>query len=190
MNWLAHLYLSEPDAAFRVGNVLPDLVPQSTLQALPPEFARGVACHRRIDAFTDSHPIFRQSIARLGPTHRRFGGVVMDMFYDHFLAANWERFSDEPLLQFTQSVYADLETCFPEVPGHAADVLRRMSADDWLGSYREVASIRLALNGIGRRLRKPRSLGDAVEELERHYEPLQKDFYNFFPLLREHAMGN
>ena len=90
MNWLAHLHLSEPTSAFRLGNVLPDLVPARDLANLPEAFQRGIKCHHRIDAFTDAHPKFRQSVARLSPRFRRFGGIIVDVFYDHFLAVNWD----------------------------------------------------------------------------------------------------
>jgi acyl carrier protein phosphodiesterase len=181
------LYLSEPTAAFRIGNVLPDLVSQSSLKELPPKYLPGVQCHHRIDAFTDSHPVFRRSIARLDRAQRRFGGVLMDMFYDHFLAAEWNRFSDQSLEEFTKSVYADFDEHLHELPATATDALKRMRAGDWLGSYRTVEGIRIALNRIGARLRKPQILGVAVGELESHYEPLQKDFHEFFPLLRAHV---
>src|SRR5688572_426656 len=100
MNWLAHLLLSEPTPEFRIGNLLPDLLPASELQTLSPIFRRGVECHRRIDAFTDTHPVFRRSVARLVPPHRRFGGVLIDLFYDHFLATNWRQYSPIPLDEF------------------------------------------------------------------------------------------
>src|SRR5438045_1806563 len=74
MNWLAHIHLSEPSAAFRLGNVLPDMVGARELAALPAEFQRGAKCHHRIDAFTDVHPRFRQSVARLSSRSRRVGG--------------------------------------------------------------------------------------------------------------------
>jgi len=84
MNWLSHLYLSEPNPAFRIGNLLPDLAPMSALSDLPSEFLRGIKQHRRIDAFTDSHAIFRRSISRVGPEFRRYGGILVDIFLRSF----------------------------------------------------------------------------------------------------------
>jgi acyl carrier protein phosphodiesterase len=187
MNWLAHLFLSEPTPEFRLGNLLPDLLPASSLQTLSPAFRRGMECHRRIDTFTDTHPIFRRSVARLVPPHRRFGGVLMDLFYDHFLAVNWQHYSPLPLDQFTRSVYADLESRGHELPPAIAARLQQMGRDDWLGSYREIANVRIALDRIGSRLRKPQALGVSVTELERNYAALQGDFTEFFPELRAHV---
>src|SRR3954463_9153752 len=109
MNWLAHLFLSQPDPAFRVGNLLPDLLPISALSDLAPEILRGVRQHRRIDAFTDTHPVVRRSINRLNPPLRRFGGIVVDVFYDHFLSRDWERYSKVPLSNFIGEIYVAFE---------------------------------------------------------------------------------
>src|SRR3569833_1990969 len=110
MNWLAHLFLSEPNAEFRIGNLLPDLARPSVLAGLSADFVRGIQQHRRIDAFTDSHPIVRRSIARVGPEFRRFGGIFVDIFYDHFLSREWPNFSDMPLTEFTRDIYLGFET--------------------------------------------------------------------------------
>lgn len=187
MNWLAHLFLSEPSAAFRIGNLLPDLLPAAGLRDLPAEFLRGAECHRRIDAFTDSHPVVRRSVARLVAPHRRFGGVLIDLFYDHFLAVGWKNYSAVTLEQFTGSVYKDFETNEHELPPEVTATLQKMRSADWLGSYREIANVRLALDRIGLRLRKPRALGGSVVELERNYGSLHADFTEFFPELRVHV---
>src|SRR5688572_8345575 len=97
MNWLAHLLLAEPTPQFRLGAILPDLVSMQVLAGLPPDFQRGIRQHRQVDAYTDSHAIFRRSVQRLDPPFRRFGGILVDIFYDHFIARDWQSFSATPL---------------------------------------------------------------------------------------------
>jgi acyl carrier protein phosphodiesterase len=184
MNWLAHLYLSEPAAEFRIGNVIADALLVAEVKALPSAYQRGVERHRTIDAFTDAHPVVRRSIGRLVPPHRRFGGVLIDMFYDHFLATNWSRFSEVTLEEFAKRVYAEFEMHEQQLPSEAMKMLQHIRTKDRLCSYREVAGVRHALEGIGMRLRRPYQLGESIVELERHYEALQEDFMEFFPLLR------
>src|SRR5215208_1187298 len=94
MNWLAHLLLSEPTPHFRIGNLLPDLLNHRELQAVHSRFKSGIDCHRLIDRFTDSHPVVRRSRERFGPTYRRFSGILVDIFYDHFLAQTWSSYSE------------------------------------------------------------------------------------------------
>jgi acyl carrier protein phosphodiesterase len=90
MNWLAHLFLSKQNIEYRVGNLLPDFLPITELVKFSQPFQEGITCHRIIDSFTDSHPIVKNSITRIPATYKRFGGILTDVFYDHFLAKNWD----------------------------------------------------------------------------------------------------
>jgi acyl carrier protein phosphodiesterase len=186
MNWLAHLYLSEPNPRFRIGNLLPDLVPMSALSGLSPDLMRGVRQHRRIDAFTDTHPIVRRSISRVRPDFRRFGGILVDIFYDHFLAREWLSFSPTPLEIFIAEFYASFDACRSEIPSEAMVHLERIQQMNWLYSYREVSGIRTALDRLGLRLRRPVPLGEAISVLQENYDALYKDFCVFFPELISH----
>src|SRR5262245_35575717 len=116
MNWLAHLLLSDRSPEARVGNVPADILPIGALRSLPATFQSGVARHRAIDAFTDQHPSYRQSVARLQPPFRRYGGVIIDVFYDHLLTASWPRHSNVPLAEFVAQFHDDVEVCRPHLP--------------------------------------------------------------------------
>jgi acyl carrier protein phosphodiesterase len=187
MNWLAHLFLSEPTPAFRVGNLLPDLLPASDLTRLPPEFQRGIRRHLQIDAFTDSHPIVRRSILLVGPAYRRFGGILIDMFYDHFLACDWRRYSEATIEDFSSTIYSSFDSLGQDLPLNASNRLQQIKEADLLCSYREIDGIRRALERIGDRLRRPVSLGESIAQLELHYDALHADFTEFFPKLRDHV---
>ena len=190
MNWLAHVYLSEPTGEFRLGNLLPDLTRVRPLPKFSPAIMRGVECHYRIDAFTDRDAVVRKSIERIQAPYRRFGGILVDMFYDHFLACAWSEFSPTALPDFAQEVYQSIEPFYGEAPEQTAAALRRMRAEDWLGSYATVGGIEVALGRLSRRLKGRIELAPAVEELERNYDDLKADFRAFFPRLQAHvALG-
>jgi acyl carrier protein phosphodiesterase len=187
MNWLAHILLSEPTPEFRIGNILPDLLSANELRGIPATFAPGVACHRIIDAFTDRHPAVRRSIERLSRSHRRFGGIIVDMLYDHLLAVNWSLYSGVPFDDFVNDVYDSFEKRSSELPEIATTVLERMSMENWLGSYRTVEGVRDALNRIGARLRNPVRLGECIPELKAAQKDFHSDFAEFFPELVAHV---
>jgi acyl carrier protein phosphodiesterase len=187
MNWLAHLYLSEPTPVFRLGNLLPDLVSASVLAGLPPEFQPGIQCHRRIDAFTDEHPIFRRSIRRIEPPFQRYGGVLVDIFYDHILAREWDSFATLPLPEFAAEIYASFETQWSHVPAEGRPRLEAMCRTDWLCAYGKISGITEALTRIGARLRRPIDLAATVPLLVRDYEAFCGDFAEFFPQLIAHV---
>jgi len=183
MNWLAHLYLSEPNPEFRIGNLLPDIVSLDELALLPDSFQQGIRQHRRIDAFTDSHPVFRRSIQRFAPPFRRFGGILCDIFYDHFLARGWDFYSSEPLSTFAQKVYGSFDAYRSVLSPEAYVRLDLMRAGDWLCSYRDLAGICDAVERMGSRLRRPINFSPSLLVFEREYDSFHADFKTFFPEL-------
>lgn len=191
MNWLAHLLLSDPTPACRIGNLLPDFLRGQallSLPTLPAAYQRGIALHLEIDRFTDAHPIFRRSLARYNPPWRRYGGILTDIFYDHFLAAQWEQYSETPLDDFIDEVHTAIDLCRAEIPPVAFARLDQLRRDDRLRSYRHIDGIRTTLERMDQRLRKPVGLESSIAELHLHYEGLRADFEEFFPLLSAHLI--
>lgn len=189
MNWLAHLYLSEPNAQFRVGNLLPDLASAAKLAGLPEAFQKGIRCHRQIDRFTDLHPRFRSCVSRFPKPFRRYGGILTDVYFDHFVARDWSKFSTVPLPHFIIEVHRDIETCLPEIPSDIAPHLRRMSHENWLGSYHTLSGIEEILDRISRRLRRPFNLAGSVPVFVEQEAAFCEDFHAFFPELISHVQN-
>jgi acyl carrier protein phosphodiesterase len=187
MTWLAHLDLSEPTPAFRIGNLLPDLAPVATLAYLPAEYHRGMQQHQRIDAFTDAHATVRRSILRVDAPFRRYAGILVDMFYDHFLARDWPAWSPAPLDAFTAEIYGSFETHGAALPPEVRERLAQMKAGDWLCSYGDLPALTQTLGRIGQRFRQPVPLEQAIAILKRHYEEFRADFNAFFPELCAHV---
>lgn len=191
MNWLAHAFLSKPDIEFRLGNLLADLVKGRDRAAMTAGFLDGARHHQAIDAFTDSHPVVHRSRARIGGDYRHATGILVDVFYDHFLALEWERYAAEPLDEFTGRLYADILAGTVHFPAEAQTALERMISEDRLGSYRRLDGIEASLRRVSLRLaaRIGQDLGleRGVSELVANFEGLRGDFAEFFPQLQAHA---
>lgn len=176
MNFLAHLWLAGPDEAMRLGAIAGDFVKGPLPAGLPGDIARGAELHRAIDRFADEHPAFRRSRARVSDARRRFGGVMVDMFYDHFLAANWADYhADEPLPVFAARQYALLRDHIHRMPDASRRVVMRMSETDWLTSYADADTIEYALDRIASRLSRPDAFIGCGEELHAHYDAFRAD---------------
>jgi acyl carrier protein phosphodiesterase len=147
----------------------------------PSEITRGLLLHRRIDTYTDAHPIVVMSRGRIGAQRRRFAGILVDMFYDHFLALHWTRFAHVPLEEFTARVYTVLREHRDLLPERLQRIAPYMAQGDWLGSYREVAAVETALDRMGQRLKRGNALLGSGQELREHYAGLESDFLTFFP---------
>ena len=154
---------------------------------LDPAVRFGIQLHRRIDTFTDAHPLHRRSRNRIGPQRRRFAGIMIDVCYDHFLATNWHEYSEEPLAQFTARIYAVLAERAAELPERLRRIAPRMAEQDWLGSYRDLGNVGLALDGIATRSPRIARLAGAIEDLKASYTELSEDFDQFFPRLVSYA---
>lgn len=179
MNYLAHLLLSPPDAAFRVGNLLPDLLNLPQLESFEGRYRDGIEQHRRIDAFTDGHPLTRRSRQRLWPSFRRFSGVIVDIVYDHCLIQRWADYGPQPLEEFLADIRGSLPPLRDDLPDKA---YRRIdSLTQWVGDYRTLEGVSTAMMHIGKRLRRPVDFSGLHAELELNREGFQTDFDRFFP---------
>ena len=184
MNWLAHLRLAPNEPEVRIGALCGDFATADELLALPPRVQVGVAHHRAVDRFTDAHPIVARSKARIAPERRRFAGVLVDVFYDHFLARHWSQLGDgSSLRDFAAAHYRLLETDAPWLPAALRLAVPHMKQHDWLSSYAAIAGIDDVLRRMDRRLRRPGPLAEACGDLRTAYDGLEADFAEFFPLV-------
>ena len=186
MNYLAHLHLGGSQPAQLLGSLYGDFVKGPLAGRWPTDIEAGIRLHRRIDAFTDSHPLIAQSKLRFPSERRRFAGILLDVFFDHCLARDWALYSAEPLDAFTRHVYNVLVN-EPALPGRLALIAPRMAEQDWLGSYREFETLELVIAGMARRISRPEALDGAMAELEALYQPLFDDFRQFYPQLQQFA---
>jgi acyl carrier protein phosphodiesterase len=190
MNWLAHIFLAEPNVESRLGNLLGDLVKGAARTELKIELQQGIACHTAIDCFTDSHPIVAQSKVRITPPQRRFAGVIIDVLYDHLLIKNWAAYSEIPIDDFISEVYTSFGA-YSAIPMTTKDQIDRLIRDDLLRSYRDLAGVEAALQRISRRLERRMgrifTLELAMPDIIKNYAALDRDFQTFFPELQAHV---
>jgi len=191
MNYLAHAFLSRSSPDLLIGGLLGDFVKgRERLRQYSPAVCAGIQLHRAIDRYTDAHAIVHASCALVSPARRRFAAILVDVFYDHFLARHWLRYTGQPLKDFTRQVYATLLPHRVIYPERLQRILPHMAADDWLASYAEIESVDAALHGIARRFQRyarAAVLADGVQELLNHYAALEQHFIEFFPELHSFA---
>jgi len=186
MNFLAHLHLAAHTRSSLTGNLLGDFIKGQLPTRLAAHFDEGIWLHRRIDAFTDAHPEHKAAGACFAPPWRRFGGIVVDMLYDHWLSMHWDTFSPSPLPLFLAQSYRQLLADHHTLPDGLPAPLKRMAEQDWIASYQHQEGVTQALNGIGRRLRRPLSLGDALLTLnESQWQDCEAGFLRFYPELMD-----
>jgi acyl carrier protein phosphodiesterase len=188
MNFLAHLYLSGDDQKIMVGNFIADFVKgRSALAQFEPAIVRGIELHRAIDEFTDSHPTVSESKNRLRPKYRHYSGVIVDVFYDHFLSHNWLSYHTELLPDFADKAYSIIQSFEPILPQDVKYMLPYMIKGNWLVNYSKLEGIHRALSGMSRRTPYESKMEEAVADLEKHYVEFGAEFKAFFPELEQHC---
>jgi acyl carrier protein phosphodiesterase len=181
MNYLAHLFLAARTPDSLLGNLAGDFVKGVLGDQFRPAVRQGIVEHRKIDEFTDTHPsagAFRRIIAA---EQGHYAGVISDVFLDHFLACDWDEYSDESFDDFLKRVFATLDPLAGEMPGHLPFVYQRMRDGRWLQSYSEPEGIATALRNLSRRFARAPRLESSVHLLRDRRDDLQMHFRAFFP---------
>lgn len=179
MNFLAHALLAGDAPALIVGGVVGDWIKGPLPGVLPNDLAKGVALHRAIDSFSESHPAFRRSRSRVSLGRRRYAGVLVDVFYDHLLARNWAAISDRPLDEYCEAVYRLIKDRLHELPASSHTALALMANEDWLTSYAKIEGIADVLARMSRRARQPNPLANGELEFLADVDGFTSDFHSW-----------
>ena len=184
MNFLAHIFLARYSDDAMLGALLGDFVKPHSGFAFNAEVEKEIVIHRKVDAFTDSHPLVLHAKSLfLGPS-RRFAGILLDVFYDHLLAANWAQYADVPLAPFIARFYQTLHSKSDLLPPRLASAAPYMIAQDWLGSYVDYAGVETAIRRMATRLSRNGDIMCAgLDDLLANYDALASGFHVFFPQL-------
>ncbi|MBV6644742.1 MAG: acyl carrier protein phosphodiesterase [Cyclobacteriaceae bacterium] len=187
MNLLAHIFLSGTDDKIKIGNAIGDFVKGKDVQNFESEIKTGILLHREIDRFTDQHEIVLKSKERLRPKYRHYAPVIVDIFYDHYLAKDWSTFHAEKLLDFTAQFYDLTRQYHDQIPVNARHMMQYMRRDDWLTNYQHIEGIDRALTGMSRRTRFESKMEQSAEDLVAGYELYRSEFHEYFPILIQHC---
>lgn len=180
MNFLAHIYLSGSNDFVKMGNFMADGIRGKEYLNFPEDIKKGIMLHRNIDSFTDAHPVFRISKHRLHDTYGHYSGVIVDVFYDHFLAKNWHFYSDESLAKYVDHFYSLLTNNEAQLTEKTKQLLPYMIKFNWLYSYKTTIGIENILTQMDRRTDNRSKMRFATSDLIKYYADFESEFTAFF----------
>lgn len=180
MNYLAHIFLSGDDNEVKIGNFIADFVPGRKYLDYPVNIQKGILLHRKIDTYTDNHPVFRKSKRLLFQEFRHYSAVIVDMFYDHFLAKNFNAYSEIHLSDYVSSFYKLLQQNEQILPLNVRQMLPVMIDYNWLLSYKDIDKLKDILNQMNNRTKHNSKLHNSIVVLLNNYPLFQNDFKVFF----------
>ncbi|RBA27642.1 acyl carrier protein phosphodiesterase [Flavobacterium tibetense] len=184
MNFLAHIYLSGENDLLKIGNFMADSIRGSKYLSYPKDIQKGVLLHRHIDSFTDFHPIYRKSKHRLHEKYGHYSGVIMDIMYDHFLAKNWNAFSEISLEKYAASFYELLQKEESLLTERTKNMIPYMIAQNWLVSYSSLEGLETILFQMDYRTKNRVNMPKAMEELKQFETEFESEFFAFFEELQ------
>lgn len=181
MNYLGHAFLSGDDAELLAGNMIGDYVKgKKILEQYPEQVKNGILLHRKIDAYTDTHPASMRAKVWFREVYGMYSGAIIDTIFDHFLANDARYFSSQQELRsFTQGVYKKLEQQKEYFPEKFSHLFPHMQEHDWLYNYRTLQGIQRSLKGLERRAKYIPPIEDAYQILIVSYYQLQQCYYEF-----------
>ena len=180
MNFLAHIFLSGEDELIKIGNFMADGIRGKQLEQFPLALQKGIRLHRFIDSYTDAHPVFRQSTQKLHPEYHHYAGVIVDVFYDHFLAKNWQHYSKVDLSLFVASFYESLHDNYDLLTPRIQKMMPYMITNNWLLSYQTTQGIERILTQMDARTQNQSKMRFATKELIFFYNEFETEFTVFF----------
>lgn len=184
LNFLAHALLSGNNNEILLGNFVADSVKGKMLENYGTAFRQGVKLHRAIDHFTDTHPLVIACNQLVQPHFRKFSGVVTDIYFDHFLARHWNKYSSRPLSEFVTEVYDLLNKNFDRLPPRSQRIIPWMVELNWLEGYADFLMLERVFQGMSNRTKFESGMAKAVEVLRLEYAFLEKNFLEYFPQLQ------
>jgi acyl carrier protein phosphodiesterase len=187
MNYLAHLFLSGEDEELMIGNFIADAVKGRQYKNYSDRVREGILLHRYIDSFTDSHSKVEESKKRLREKYRKYAPIIVDIYYDHFLALHWNKFSQHPLPDYSVHVYRILKNNLNELPLKSVQFLGYMMRNDILCAYATIEGVRQVLEGMAFRASFTSNMEHAAADLQEHYSAFEKEFLEFFPQLQKYV---
>ena len=179
MNFLAHVYLSEDNFSLAVGNLIADRVKGKDLTNFSPMIQKGILLHRKIDTFTDHHPLFKECVSILFPIYRHYSRVIIDIYFDHFLASNWDKYNSKNLKVFSNEFYDALKIESVNFPENIKNFSRTLIFYNWFDSYKTITDLELILTQMEQRTRFLSKLSASKKQLKGNYTYFHNHFSSF-----------
>lgn len=187
MNFLAHIYLSGNNDMLKIGNFMADSIRGHHYLDYPDDIRKGILLHRYIDTFTDAHPIYRKSKHRLHEKYGHYSGVIMDIVYDHYLAKNWSKYSNEKLEDYADSFYKLLQDNYELLTEQIQKMMPSMIARNWLVSYASLDGLEMILFQMDYRTKHRVHMQEAIVEVKQFYTEFEEEFLLYFEELQQHC---
>jgi acyl carrier protein phosphodiesterase len=171
-----------------VGNFIGDYVKGKQHQNFPEEIATGILLHRRIDSFTDAHPLQRDCKVLFRPDYGLYSGVIADMLFDHLLGKHWDSYCEIDLEEFSAFAYNTLNSHVDVLPERVQYFLPKMKAANRLLSYAQIDGIEESIQLMSQYTSLPDKTEKAMVTIDENLPYFEGKFELFYKELMEYVV--
>jgi acyl carrier protein phosphodiesterase len=176
MNYLAHAYLSNGNEGLLIGNFIADHLRGNKFGHLSEEIKKGIILHRQIDTFTDHHEAFKRSKRLFYNGFEKYSGILVDIYFDHFLASNFEQHSHKILSEFTEHVYAIYQKNKNVLPDNSNKFLDYVLQNNIYNAYSKIEGIEKVLFHLSHRINHSVLLNESIPLFLENKTELKQNF--------------
>jgi acyl carrier protein phosphodiesterase len=184
VNFLAHLVLSEGGDQVMAGNFFANQAKGNSWKRLSKNYAQGVILHRAIDTYVDGHGIVLDAKKRLSSNFGKFKGVLLDIYWDHFLAENFINHCGKNRNEFVAYSLNVLKKHSDIFHINSRNMIIHMEKQNWLNDYSHLDGIDNILRQMSNRFRYKNPLDKGIHGLKENYLALGDDFKTLWPDLK------
>lgn len=177
--------MSGSKSQVKVGNFIGDFVKGSRYNEFPSVIRKGILLHRKIDEFTDLHPVVRNLNGFLRPTFGRYSAIILDMYFDYFLAINFKTYSSESLHVFSLRFYAIALVNYRHLPKRVKGFIFHFICTNRLKKYASLKGLRASLEIMANYKIPTLDPDKSISFLVEHHDHLEREFLVFFVDLLE-----
>lgn len=186
MNYLAHALLSHQDPELLLGNFIADHLRGNDFSAFPEGVIKGIMMHRKIDRFTDEHPLFKKSKRLFYTNYEKYSGILVDIYFDHLLASDFKSFHNEDLKDFSSRIYQVYTNYRELMPNSSLRFLSYLLQNNLYQQYASLDGITRVLSHLSHRIGHQIALQASAGDFTNHEAELRSHFNTFMPELQQH----
>ncbi|MDP3556581.1 MAG: ACP phosphodiesterase [Bacteroidota bacterium] len=176
MNYLAHAFLSNNDDNLLIGNFIADHLRGNNFKNYPTEIINGIYLHRKIDSFTDNHLSFKASKRLFYGNYERYSGILIDIYFDYFLAKKFTKYSNTSLKEFCEIVYTTYSNNQHYLPQSSSRFLEYVIKNNIYSAYSSLEGIEKVLFHLSHRIQHGVMLNESISIFKEHELALESNF--------------
>lgn len=195
MNFLLSAFLSEGSGEKQTGSFIATYVREKNIHLYPESVQQGIQMNKAFNQFKKLHPAFISSKNMLNPRFIKYGDDIVDVFYDHLLAVEWNSYSGESFKSFVNALYQHLIEFHSILPYKANKLIPVMIRENLLGKIDSLEGLHSYMQVLTRKDNFQSSFEATLLDLMGNYTLFREDFRQCLPDLiefvrvREEAFG-